>query len=253
MLAAKTRALAGSLKTLKKSGLPVNSGLVLCHVRDEIELLPHFLTHYRSLGVRRFAFVDNGSIDSTLPFLLDQADCDVFQFLGDFREAAAGMIWKNLLMTEYRAAPWFLSVDADEHAVYDGWPDLPLDDFASAMNRNGLAAVTAIMVDMYGPGPVRETVVADGASFFDVSPLFDGEGYSVSMPDDWRGDSFPRLVIRGGPIERLLGAEKSAWWVKTPLILEPGISFHDPHSVYPPALNFVAPRIALLHFRWLAS
>ena len=73
------------LKELRRAPIKPSEGIVLCNVRDEIDLLPHFLKHYRQIGVKRFAFVDNGSTDQTLPFLLDQSDCDVFQFTGSFK------------------------------------------------------------------------------------------------------------------------------------------------------------------------
>ena len=43
------------------------------------------------------------------------------------------------------------------------------------------------------------------------------------------------------------------WLAKTPLILEPNIYFHDPHSVLPVGLNFTPMEIALLHFRFSAT
>jgi hypothetical protein len=244
---------AGALKALKKSPPREDEGVVLCNVRDEIEMLPHFLKHYRDIGVKRFVFVDNGSIDNTLSFLLEQGDCDVFQFPGNFRRSIAGMLWKNILLSEYSAARWYLSVDADEHAVYDGWPAVGLSEFADSMSRNGHSVVTAIMVDMYGAGPIVHAQIAPGKSLLEVCPLFDGDGYRISLPDDWRKEMFPRLNVRGGPIMRLFGEDRLGWMGKAPLILEPDIFFRDPHCVSPAGLNFAAPRIGLLHFRFLAS
>src|SRR5437868_8154974 len=92
------------LKAIRSSAITPSQRIILCHVRDEAELLPYFLKHYREIGVKRFAFVDNGSTDNTLPYLLDQSDCDVFQFTGSFRESGLGMIWKNLLLLTYLPA-----------------------------------------------------------------------------------------------------------------------------------------------------
>jgi hypothetical protein len=244
----------GGLKSLKRSYKPNTAGIVLCNVRDEIALLPHFLKHYRKIGVTRFAFVDNGSVDGTLPYLLDQPDCDVYQHLGNFRNAFCGMQWTNQLLREYQTADWFLAIDADELAVYDGWPDLDLPTFAREMGRAGRSAVTAIMVDMYGPGPVAETFVPAEADLLAASPLFDGEGYRIERPRDWREESFPRLDITGGPGPRLFGTHATRGWLgKVPLLLEPNIAYRDPHSVFPTALNLAPPRIASLHFRFTAA
>ncbi len=46
-------------------------------VRNEMYFLPHFLQHYRTLGVRDFWFLDDRSEDGTREFLLAQSDCGV--------------------------------------------------------------------------------------------------------------------------------------------------------------------------------
>lgn len=241
------------LKALRRSEIAPSQGIVLCHVRDEAELLPHFLKHYREIGVTRFAFVDNGSTDNSLPYLLDQNDCDVFQFTGSFRNHAAGMIWKNLLLLTYLPAKWYFSADVDEHAVYEGWPRLSLDEFANRMGVKGRSAVTALMVDMYSEGPVAKAHVGPGASLLQTCPLFDGDGYQIELPANWRHDDFPRLRALGGPIPRVFGRKAElGWQAKTPLILEPNIYFADPHTVLPVGLNLSPVEIALLHFRFSA-
>ena len=237
-----------------RSRLPGNAGVVICVVRDELAFLPHFLQHYRDLGVQRFAFVDNGSTDGTRQYLLDQGDCDLFSHLGNHYAAMSGMAWKNLLLRAYGSARWRLSVDADEHAVYDGWPGQDLDSFADRLGRSGHRIATAILVDMYSPGPVLETRITPDTSLLATCPLFDGEGYFVSMPDDWQAQGFPQMNIRGGPLRRVLkDLQPLGWLAKAPLILEPDILFGNPHSVNPAVLNFAPPAIALLHFRLSGS
>lgn len=239
------------LKTIRSSAITHSEGIVLCNVRDEIELLPHFLKHYREMGVKRFAFVDNNSVDQTLPFLLDQSDCDVFQFSGNFRNSRAGMVWKNLLLLTYLPAKWYFSADADEHVVYEGWPNIGLDEFANRMSVKGLSAVTALMVDMYGGGPIAMTRIEPAGSLLKACPFFDGDGYEVGLPVNWRENEFPRLNAHGGPVERVFGRRDGpGWMAKTPLILEPNIYFMNPHTVLPVGLNLMPIEMALLHFRF---
>jgi hypothetical protein len=242
------------LKAIRSSAIAPSQGIVLCHVRDEAELLPHFLKHYREIGVTRFAFVDNGSTDQTLPYLLDQSDCDVFQFTGSFRESGLGMIWKNLLLLTYLPAKWYFSADVDEHAVYEGWPNIGLDEFANRMSVKGRSAVTALMVDMYSSGPMAKAHVEPGESLLGTCPFFDGDGYQIEFPKNWREDNFLRLIARGGPVVRVFGSKgRGNILAKTPLILEPNIYFHDPHTVLPVGLNFAPMEIALLHLRFSST
>ena len=54
--------------------ITADSILAFSTVRNEIVRLPHFLAHYRKLGVNHFLFVDNDSDDGTTAFLAEQPD-----------------------------------------------------------------------------------------------------------------------------------------------------------------------------------
>ena len=73
------------------------------------------------MGVK-FIFIDNGSVDGSKEYLLDQDDCDVYESRGDYKSADSGICWKNVIIERNKDATWVLSVDIDKLAVYDGWP-----------------------------------------------------------------------------------------------------------------------------------
>ncbi len=52
--------------------------LAIAVMRDEMRRLPHWMDHYRRLGVAQFLLVDNGSRDGTREFLADQADVSLW-------------------------------------------------------------------------------------------------------------------------------------------------------------------------------
>lgn len=243
-----------TLRTVRLTPATPEDGIVICSIRDEIAHLPHFLRHYRSIGVRKFVFIDNGSIDGSVAHLLQQDDCDVYECLEDYKDSRSGIIWKNVILARYGAAKWFFSADADELAVYDGWPGLSLDELASNLGRSGFASVPGLMVDMYCGGPLKDAPHARSVSDLVAAfPYFDGDGYSITRPSDWRSESFPRQVVNGGPTKRLYDQQGYGWLAKTPLLLEPGIRYLDPHTVLPVGLNFNPIRIALLHFRFTGA
>jgi len=246
------RAQTREFRSLKVLDNAEDAGVVICVFRNEIELLPYFLQHYRQIGVNRFAFVDNGSTDESISYLLSQNDCDIYQHTGSFRAAAAGVAWKNILLEIYAGVKWCLIADADEHVVYDGWPRTGIQYFAAEMSRRGRSVATGIMIDMYPETSLRETDLGAGRSPLDLCPFFDGDGYRIQTPADWRTQRFPRMDIRGGPMRRIVeGPDLLGWRAKTPLILEPRILLRDPHCVYPVGLNFSTPHLAILHFRFL--
>src|SRR3954454_6364922 len=143
------QAIAPTIRCLKFNKTDPSVGVVICHVKDGHPYLPHFLRHYRSIGVKRFAIIDNGSTDGGKDYLLTQEDCDVYECPGDYKASRSGMLWKNVVMARYQASNWIFSADVDELATYEGWPQVSLDEFASNCSQSGLSAVIAIMVDMY--------------------------------------------------------------------------------------------------------
>jgi hypothetical protein len=242
---------ASNISCLKRRPFDANNGIVIAHVRNGLHYLRHFLHHYRSIGVTNFVFIDNESTDGGREYLLSQIDCDVYACRGDFRTSRSGTIWDNIVISQYQPAKWIFHADIDEFAVYDGWPTRTLDAFASACSQTGRGAVTGIMVDMYAARPFRSTRSADeSGSLLEDFPCFDGNGYTNTNHHNWRANSFPRQIIDGGPTRRLYGSRGPGWLAKTPLLLEPGIIYLDPHTVLPVALNFTAVGIALLHFRF---
>src|SRR4030095_5576466 len=58
--------------------------VVVCVVRNERTMLPHFLAHYRRLGAQHFVFIDNLSDDGTRDWLLAQPDVVLYSTDTDY-------------------------------------------------------------------------------------------------------------------------------------------------------------------------
>jgi hypothetical protein len=138
-------------------------------VYNEEWFLPHFLDHYRSIGIRHFVFYDDESTDSTRELLLAQDDCTVVvsgegQDVGNGVEIQTSLINGVPLIVGGEGA-WSVSVDADELLM------LPtrfgsIDDVVSYLEARDLSCVLAPMIDFY-PRRLSER-------FFDPLPLFEG-------------------------------------------------------------------------------
>lgn len=142
-------------------------------VRNEAERLPFLLEHHRRLGIDRFFVCDNDSQDGSMEFLLSQGDCVVYHTADSFGEAGCGMNWINDMIARHGAGNWCLFIDADELFVYPHCERIGLKAFCRFLETQGHEAVFAIMVDMYGEGPVSEAVYVKGTSFIDTCPCFD--------------------------------------------------------------------------------
>ena len=166
-------------------------------VRNEMERLPYFLTHYRQLGVNHFIFVDNASSDQTSQFLAGQKDCSVWATESSYRLSRFGLDWITWLMVRFGHGHWCLTLDADELLVYPHSETRPLPALTEWLDRCGLTSFPAMMLDLYPKGALggqRHDPEADPTK---VLNWFDGGNYTIQ-----RQLPMENLWIQGGPRAR---------------------------------------------------
>lgn len=145
-------------------------------IRNENIRLPYLLEYHRDLGVDRFFFIDNGSTDGSLEYLLEQPDCHVFHSSGRFfSENVNPPVWSNALRNTFCEGHWCLSLDADELFAFPHCEELSIRQFATYLDKVGSNAVQALVVDMYARDPISKTVYRRGQNFTEAFPYFDGD------------------------------------------------------------------------------
>lgn len=138
---------------------------VVACLRNEAFMLPHFLAHYRKLGVDGFLIADNGSDDGTLELLADQPDVALFSVDTEYSQSHYGVAWQQALLGNFRTNRWSVVADADEFLFWrtDVTGSLPKlverPEFASA------DAAQLFMLDMYPQGPLADADFASGDPF----------------------------------------------------------------------------------------
>lgn len=143
-------------------------------IRNEMWRLPWFLSYYRKLGVDRFVFVDNGSTDGGVDFLLSQgSDVQVFQATVPYSRGQSGLVWLNALMASHGQQTWNLYVDVDEALVFPVMDDLGLKGLVKYMEVQGAEALSGQMVDMFSDRPVTVPEDTTDFDFVQQYPLFD--------------------------------------------------------------------------------
>jgi glycosyltransferase involved in cell wall biosynthesis len=172
--------------------------VVLACMRNEAARLPHFLDHYRRLGVDRFLLVDNGSTDRTSAYLSEQPDVEYFWTSSSYRGSAAGRLWLQEIADVYAAGHWVITVDVDELLVFPGSESILLGELCTYLDDNGFQGLFAILLDMYSDRPLSQTKYEPGADFLEVCPYFETDTYSLSP-----GGNPPFLRVSGGPRDRL--------------------------------------------------
>jgi hypothetical protein len=141
-------------------------------VRNEMTMLPHFLAHYRKLGIACFVFIDNCSDDGSREFLHGQEDVVLFSADTEYKESFYGVAWQQAVMGNLCLGKWVLLADADEFLVYEGCEERPLTDFLAQVDAEGADAVQVDMVDMYPAGDLAEADFGR-RSPFEAAPWFD--------------------------------------------------------------------------------
>lgn len=169
---------------------------VLC-LRNEAVRLPHFLAHYRRLGVRHFLVIDNGSTDGSDQLLADQPDVSLWRTDASYRAARYGLDWTNWLLLRHGHGHWCLTVDADELLIYPNWETRPLPALTRWLDSTGAQSFAAMMLDLYPQGAVAEQEYLAGDDPLAILQWFDAGNYSLQVQPGFRN-----LWIQGGPRAR---------------------------------------------------
>lgn len=153
---------------------------VVACLRNEAFMLPHFLAHYRKLGVEGFLIADNGSDDGTLDMLADQPDVALFSVDTEYSHSHYGVAWQQALLGNFRTNRWSVVADADELLFWRTDLGGHLPDLVESDAFKGADAARLFMLDMYpqdlladadftGGGPFAEAGFCDSAPFLEVS------------------------------------------------------------------------------------
>ncbi|WP_299045018.1 glycosyltransferase family 2 protein [uncultured Tateyamaria sp.] len=225
-------------------------------LRNEMLRLPHFLDHYRRLGVTRFLVVDNDSTDGSQAFLAEQPDVSLWRTTASYRDARFGLDWMNWLLARYGHGAWCLLVDADELLVYADHERQDLNALTRWLDGQGQRAFGALMLDMYA----RAALGADDAA---RDPLRILEGFDAGPYRATRQEPLGNLWVQGGARDRAFFADdprRAPTLNKLPLVRwDRRFTYvNSTHSMLPRRMNFAydgpggtAPSGVLLHTKFL--
>ena len=160
--------------------------LAIVLVKDGGYYLDAFLAYYRSIGIRHFAFIDNGSTDDTLDRLAREPDVIVDQSTLPL----AG--YEDLLRAHpantYGQDRWCLYVDMDEVFDFEGRKTHGIHALTSYMRAQGHTALVAQMLEMFPKVPLAAVAqlpfeqALDQFLYFDISTLDRFDYLSPAIP-----------------------------------------------------------------------
>ncbi len=251
--------------TLKKEGKSLRDPKaipIVCPVRNEESLLPHFIRHHRGLGIRNFIFIDNGSTDSTAAIIEDAPDCTLIETHDNYVEAKFGATWVSEVLNTYASGRWGIYLDCDEFLIFPEMEQVELDAFIeTTAEASGADSFWAMMIDTYPDGQWEEFNLSDDTSILDQVGCFDKD-YVVRKPPvrPYESESPHAIEVLGGPRMRLempLERAQSRGWMtyavagqvdrfvdKVPMSLMPALARYWPSpkmAQYKNPLNLITP------------
>lgn len=222
----------------------ISNDSILCFstVRNEMLRLPHFLEHYRKLGVGHFVIVDNDSDDGTAAYLADQSDVSLWTTSHSYRLARFGMDWLGWLQWQLGQDHWCLTVDADELLIYPYCEKRDLNALTAWLDDQGAQSFGALMLDMYPQGPVNEASYQSGDDPTNTLCWFDATLYREQVHP-----VYDNLWVQGGVRERVFFVDdpkKSPTLSKIPLARWQWrqVYVSSTHQILPRRLNDVFDR-----------
>lgn len=220
---------------------------VLSVMRNEQPRIEDFLHHYRALGVRHFAIVDNASTDGTRQYLATEPDVCLFAADGPF-DWRAKHGWITSLIERLGRNHWYLLCDADEHCVFEGSDTLPLSSLVAHLERLKRSRARGALVDLYRDGPIAAWSRPRQHRLNEYYRYFDAGTY--------REHRNALLTSRtGGPRQRLMGHLNPDFrpeLTKYPLFrLGAEDVVYNPHVIWPPTQDEADPcLIGILHYKF---
>ena len=149
------------LRVVAGKDTPSSGFTLLSLLKNELYFLPAFLSHYRRLGVQRFVFLNDGSDDGSVEYLLDQPDTILVESdrsYGDpvsippslsriTRNLRMMVLWRSIMHDMFADERWALQVDVDEFVhLPDG---TTFQDVVARLERAHATAAWGVMLDMY--------------------------------------------------------------------------------------------------------
>ena len=186
--AARRRRFSNAVERVSGQGFTVPEGEVLAIVlvRDGEYYLDAFFEYYRALGIRYFAFIDNGSTDGTLARLRREEGCVIDRAVLPLAQ------YEDLIRAypaqAYGQNRWCLYVDMDEQFDFEGRMRHGLPALVRYLEARGETAMMAQMLEMFPRAPlvqVQDLSFADALvrfHYYDISTVEHFAYHSADIP-----------------------------------------------------------------------
>jgi glycosyltransferase involved in cell wall biosynthesis len=173
--------------------------VVISVMRNSEPWLKSFLDHHRSMGMRHFVILDNGSTDRTVEFLSKQQDVTLLRTYAPYHAYENTM--KRYLAKRYCRNRWCLCLDADERFDFPRSAQMSLSKLIEYLNHKSFNAVVTQMLDMFSDRPIADAKIELNANLQTQYPFYDLSNI-VKTPYTFGEISNPAIMTYHGGIRK---------------------------------------------------
>jgi Glycosyl transferase family 2 len=258
------RAMGVHFEILTRPERESSSVVLFSIVNNESYFLPHFLAHYRAIGVKEFWFLDDGSTDSTVEILSCQPDCGVVRSTMSFSDIVEGLRFgikvRSIFPRTFLKDRWVLTVDADEFLLIPSRYST-IQELVACLEVERLDAVRALMLDFFPrtidlarQAPLERNPF-EICDYFDVFSKVDwpddrSSPIAISLKDGVRPRLLMELLRRRPDFVKELNGYRHARVNKVPLVKWiDGTDNLSAHRINRPVSSAV--QLVLAHFKFV--
>lgn len=194
------------IRLVKSSEIKDSKLILICVVKDDLNRIKQFVEYYKSIGIEKFAFLDDGSTDGTREFLLGLNFCDIFEsdqkYTTNIRQS-----WINRIIAYYGFNKWYMVADSDELITYNGFEDTSIKKVIESYENHNKLFGRGLMVDMYPSSEIQ-------SDKFEEMNAFDTATYEI------RNDILWFKCVSGGMRKRIFSTKEklvNPYLIKSPL------------------------------------
>ncbi|MCL1997615.1 MAG: glycosyltransferase family 2 protein [Turicibacter sp.] len=219
---------------------PIKNDIILVvTVKNDCSRLEHFFRHYRGMGVKYFAFIDNGSTDGTIEAILEQNDTACFS-ASDKYHSTLKTAWFNRVVAHLGINQWYMIVDSDELLVYPEMNKLNIQQYTNILDSNEIDFIRAVLVDVYPNGPLMDESKSD-EEYLESCVYFDRATTLKQLKNEGlRSRLFLEDIEKPSPHKPILMRFDRYFLTSS-------------HTIFPRQLNDVPHGAVALHYKFLPS
>lgn len=195
-------------------------------VKNDLEKIKLQYNSLEKLGIEHFVYIDNGSTDGSLEFLISKSSVKIFKTSQTYNGATKNG-WQTRIIELYGYDKWYLILDSDEILDYPYSEEVGIDILIDFFESKKIERPISFLVDMH---PKEFNLIKDKYNLKTDFTYFDTNLYPINTKQG--------TLVYGGFRQNFFNLEgTSPWLTKYPLFKSSKNKIFRTHFSYPYSEN----------------